>query len=45
MKDHLGFNRFCYLSLFVFQMIVLILADNFAVLFLGWEGVGVALTF
>lgn len=42
MKDDLGFNRFfCYLSLFVFSMIVLILADNFAVLFLGWEGVGV----
>ena len=42
MKNDQGFNRFfCYLSLFVFSMIVLILADNFAVLFLGWEGVGV----
>ena len=42
MKNDQGFNRFfCYLSLFVFSMIVLVLADNFAVLFLGWEGVGV----
>ena len=42
MEDDIGFNRFfSYLSLFVFSMLVLILADNFAVLFIGWEGVGV----
>ena len=42
MEEDLGFNRFfTYLSLFVFSMLVLILADNFAVLFIGWEGVGV----
>ena len=37
-----GFNRyFSYLSAFVFSMLVLVMADNFAVLFIGWEGVGV----
>ena len=38
-----GFNRyFSYLSAFVFSMLVLVMADNFAVLFIGWEGVGVS---
>ena len=32
---------FCYLNLFVFSMLVLVLADNLALTFLGWEGVGV----
>ena len=42
MENDIGFNRFfTYLSLFVFSMLVLILANNFAVLFIGWEGVGV----
>jgi NADH-quinone oxidoreductase subunit L len=31
---------FCYLSLFVFFMLVIVLADNLVFLFLGWEGVG-----
>lgn len=31
-----------YLSLFTFFMLALITADNFAQLFLGWEGVGLA---
>ncbi len=31
---------FSYLNLFIFAMMNLILADNFLVLFLGWEGVG-----
>jgi len=35
------FNRyFSYLNLFVFFMLVLVMADNFIVLFAGWEGVG-----
>jgi len=32
---------FVYLNLFVAAMLVLVLADNFLLLFLGWEGVGV----
>lgn len=31
---------FTYLNLFMFSMITLILADNFLLMFLGWEGVG-----
>lgn len=31
---------FTYLNLFIFAMMNLILADNFVLLFLGWEGVG-----
>lgn len=36
-----GFFRFfSYMNLFIFAMMNLILGDNFLVLFLGWEGVG-----
>ncbi|MCL5030510.1 MAG: NADH-quinone oxidoreductase subunit L, partial [Bacteroidetes bacterium] len=36
-----GFWRFfSYLNLFIFAMMNLILSDNFVLLFLGWEGVG-----
>lgn len=36
-----GFWRFfSYLNLFIFAMMNLVLGDNFVVLFLGWEGVG-----
>ncbi len=31
---------FCYLNLFIFSMLTLVLADNFVLMFLGWEGVG-----
>ena len=31
---------FAYLNLFIFAMLHLILADNFLLIFLGWEGVG-----
>jgi NADH-quinone oxidoreductase subunit L len=31
---------FVYLNLFVFSMLVLVLADSFLLSFLGWEGVG-----
>src|SRR4051794_1801388 len=33
---------FGYLNLFVASMVVLVLADNYLALFLGWEGVGLA---
>jgi NADH-quinone oxidoreductase subunit L len=33
---------FAYLNLFVAAMLVLVLADNYLLLFLGWEGVGLA---
>jgi NADH-quinone oxidoreductase subunit L len=33
---------FAYLNLFVAAMLTLVLADNYLLLFLGWEGVGLA---
>jgi NADH-quinone oxidoreductase subunit L len=36
-----GFRRFfSYLNLFVFFMLVLVMADSFLITFIGWEGVG-----
>jgi len=36
-----GFNRFfAWLSAFVFSMMILVMSDNYAGLFIGWEGVG-----
>lgn len=41
MKADPGYYRFfAYLNLFIFSMLVLVLGDNLAVLFVGWEGVG-----
>jgi len=31
---------FAYLNLFTFSMLMLVLADNFLLMFVGWEGVG-----
>ena len=37
-----GFARFfTYLNLFTFSMLLLVLADNYLLMFVGWEGVGV----
>ena len=36
-----GYGRyFAYLNLFMFSMLVLVLANNFLLMFVGWEGVG-----
>jgi NADH-quinone oxidoreductase subunit L len=41
MHQDAGFWRFfSYLNLFIFAMLNLVLADNFLLMFLGWEGVG-----
>ncbi|MEI8196403.1 MAG: NADH-quinone oxidoreductase subunit L, partial [Phycisphaerae bacterium] len=43
MKGDYGYFRFfAFLSIFVFFMTMLVLADNFALLYLGWEGVGLS---
>jgi len=40
-RDDKGVQRFfCYLNLFTFAMLVLVLGDNLVLMFLGWEGVG-----
>jgi NADH-quinone oxidoreductase subunit L len=41
MGEDPGYPRFmAYLNLFMFAMLTLVLAANYAVLFVGWEGVG-----
>src|SRR4029079_1928995 len=41
MSGDKGFYRFfAYLNLFMFSMLTLVLADNFLLMFVGWEGVG-----
>ncbi|MFM8488822.1 MAG: proton-conducting transporter membrane subunit, partial [Bacteroidota bacterium] len=41
MHDDEGFHKFfAYLNLFIFSMLLLIMGDNFLMLFFGWEGVG-----
>ena len=41
MADDPGYRRFfSYLNLFMFFMLTLVLAANYVVLFVGWEGVG-----
>ncbi len=41
MADDPGYERFfSYVSLFTFSMLILVLANNFLLLFFGWEGVG-----
>ena len=41
MHDDPGFYRyFSYLNLFVFNMLTLVSANNFLLMFVGWEGVG-----
>lgn len=41
MAEDEGFARFfAYLNLFVSSMLILVLADNLVLMYLGWEGVG-----
>src|SRR3989441_2277372 len=41
MAQDAGFYRFfAWLSLFVFAMLMLVMADNYLLMFVGWEGVG-----
>src|SRR5947209_11522888 len=41
MAQDAGFHRFfTWLSLFVFAMLILVMADNYLLMFVGWEGVG-----
>jgi NADH-quinone oxidoreductase subunit L len=41
MHDDDGYQRFfCYIALFTFAMLMLVMANNFLQLFFGWEGVG-----
>lgn len=41
MKGESGYYRyFSYLNLFIFMMSILVLADNYLLMFVGWEGVG-----
>jgi NADH-quinone oxidoreductase subunit L len=43
MKDDAGYARyFAYLNLFLFFMLLLVLGRSLLVLFVGWEGVGLA---
>ena len=41
MRGDSGFYRFfAYMNLFIFMMSILVLADNYLLMFVGWEGVG-----
>jgi NADH-quinone oxidoreductase subunit L len=41
MEESEGYSRFfAYMNLFVGSMLILVLADNLLLLYLGWEGVG-----
>ncbi len=41
MREDPGYPRyFCYLNLFVFFMLILVMGASFPLIFVGWEGVG-----
>jgi len=43
MREDAGYYRyFGYLNFFVFAMLLLVLANNYVLMFAGWEGVGLA---
>jgi NADH-quinone oxidoreductase subunit L len=42
MEEDVSYSRyFAYLNMFVFAMLILVMADSLLLLYLGWEGVGV----
>ncbi len=41
-EDNGYYRFFSYLNLFMFFMLTLVLADNYLLMFVGWEGVGLA---
>ncbi len=41
-EDESFYRFFTYLNLFMFFMLTLVLANNYLVMFIGWEGVGLA---
>ena len=41
-EDPSYYRFFTYLNLFMFFMLTLVLADNYLMMFIGWEGVGLA---
>ena len=41
MHNDKGYHRyFCYMNLFTFSMLLLVLSNNFLLMFIGWEAVG-----
>ncbi len=43
MHDDPGYTKyFAYLNLFVFSMLLLVLGSNYIIMYIGWEGVGLA---
>jgi len=43
MHEDEGYTKFfAYLNLFVFSMLILVLGANYVMMFIGWEGVGLA---
>ncbi|STI84829.1 NADH-quinone oxidoreductase subunit L [Escherichia coli] len=43
MRGEEGYSRFfAYTNLFIASMVVLVLADNLLLMYLGWEGVACA---
>jgi NADH-quinone oxidoreductase subunit L len=41
-KDDSAWRSFAWMNFLVFELLVVVLADNFVVLFFGWEGVAIA---
>ncbi len=40
-EEYSYYRYFAYLNLFLFSMLILVMGNNFLVMFVGWEGVGV----